>query len=872
MRSLMKIQNMKNFLTVLLLCSVYTGSFAKPVDINMAMKTGQNFISNYTQGKSFKASNALQLAYISAEDATGSKLVYFYVFNSDNGFVIVSADDDATPVLGYSDEGTFSGGNIPFSVAKWLENYKSQIREIIEKHIAATPEIKQSWLDLQSNNPRSAALAVNTVNPLLTTKWNQLPYFNDMCPYDNLKGKHTVTGCVATAMAQVLKFWNWPSTGMGFHSYNDLNYGIQSASFGGTTYNWSAMPAVVSSANESIATLLYHCGVSVNMTYGVDESSAYVISAQSPITYCAEYALKTYFGYKATLSGIQRSNYTDGQWISILENELNAGRPVIYSGFGTGGGHCFVCDGFDLSNYMHINWGWGGAYNAYFQVSALNPAGIGTGGGSGGYNDGQQIIVGIEPAKNVIAGDLRLYDYVTISADSIIYGKPFSVKTNIKNYGSIAFAGDLCAAVFDTSNILIDYVSIKLNQSLSAGSSYASDIVFSTLGSYTLLPGKYSIGIYYRPTGGDWAIISNSGSYSNTASLKVISNSNIEIFKPFQLSSSILTTGKPMSVTVTLANAGSTKFTGNFNLSLFNFDGANVCNIETISNDTLNSGFNNAKELTFSNSKLTVTTGPGSYFLALLYKPTGSAVWQIAGSMYYQNPIKVIVKAPDLLPDQYEQDDDIASAYSFTPVYSGNTAYVNTDGSNIHTPGDIDYYKIYLPYGYDFTINANIDDSRYNPNGKPYTLDAVFSYSVDEGKSWSNTYDFVMGEAIIKGGKTIYFKVAPYFGGQSGTYLLEINISSAKNGVPRDQLLTDKLINMYPNPVQDVLNIDLTDILEGEKVILLTDMEGRVLISKKITTNQSSAQLQVTEFCSGMYNLSIQCNAGIIRRNIVIER
>jgi hypothetical protein len=185
-------------------------------------------------------------------------------------------------------------------------------------------------------------------------------------------------------MAQIMKFWNYPATGSGFYSYNHPTYGTLSANFGNTTYQWNSMPNSVGAWNEAVATLMYQVGVSVDMNYSPSSSGAYVISAASPVTACSEYALKTYFGYRNTLQGIQRINYDETQWVSLLKNELNAGRPVLYAGFGSGGG-------------------------------------------SGGYNSGHQAVIGIEPPGENQAFNMALYDYVTPSATTIAYGQAFTV-------------------------------------------------------------------------------------------------------------------------------------------------------------------------------------------------------------------------------------------------------------------------------------------------------------------------------------------------------------------------------------------------------------------------------------------------------------
>ena len=192
-----------------------------------------------------------------------------------------------------------------------------------------TPAIKAKWEFLsKTNNPKPFFRGPQGVSPLIQTTWNQSPYYNDLCPYDNNYNEYTVTGCVATAMAQVLKFWNYPATGSGFHSYNDPNYGTQSADFGSTTYDWTNMPMELTSSNTAVATLMYHCGVSVDMTYGVAEtggSSAYVISSGSPVTNCADMPSKP-VGYPSTLQGLARANYDDRTWKNMLKTNIQCQR------------------------------------------------------------------------------------------------------------------------------------------------------------------------------------------------------------------------------------------------------------------------------------------------------------------------------------------------------------------------------------------------------------------------------------------------------------------------------------------------------------------------------------------------------------------
>ena len=246
----------------------------------------------------------------------------------------------------------------------------------IERNILSTKENKAEWKSLLSGNNKKNNKSISSLNPLLQTTWNQYPYYNDLCPYDNTYSELTVTGCVATAMAQIMKYWNYPVNGTGTTpAYTTItnSFNIPSVNISSITYNWTAMPDNVTSSNYDVANLMYDCGISVEMDYGVADvggSSAEVLDIYSPI--CAENALKNYFGYSNSLQGILKSSYPESQWINLMENELNNNRPIIYTGRGPEGGHCFVIDGYDNSNYFHLNWGWAGVDDGYFSIDALH--------------------------------------------------------------------------------------------------------------------------------------------------------------------------------------------------------------------------------------------------------------------------------------------------------------------------------------------------------------------------------------------------------------------------------------------------------------------------------------------------------------------
>jgi len=381
------------FLSLLVVVSSFQFSFAKLVDEQSAKTAGYNFCKS--QGIN---AGELSLAYTAASTVGGARVVDFYVFNTgSNGFVMISADDRVVPVLGFSTESSFRAGYLPSSIADWFDNYSRQINYVIANGLTAAPKVSSQWTSLMSDVKTLSKTTVTIVPPMMKTAWNQSPNYNYLCPFDYTADTNVVTGCVATAMAQVMKFWNWPRRGEGMHSYNAGTYGMLSADFGGTVYQWDSMPNYVATNNPAVGTLMLQAGVSVNMSYGVTESGASVMNYGNPSVSCTQNALPAYFGYKATLQGLFKSSYNDSDWVDILKTELNAGRPVIYSGYGNDGGHCFITDGYLTNSRFHFNWGWGGYANGYFIVESLTPA-------NSSFNDGQAIITGIEPDSSVVAG------------------------------------------------------------------------------------------------------------------------------------------------------------------------------------------------------------------------------------------------------------------------------------------------------------------------------------------------------------------------------------------------------------------------------------------------------------------------------------
>lgn len=851
----------KIFLIFFILLISGVTAFAKNVDSVTAKTVATNFYLENTSGTERQNLN-LELVYTSRIESfnpvamlTGENL--YYVFNvhsnTGSGFVIVSGDDIVIPVLGYSNEAAFQPTDLSPEFSKWMENYKNQIGFAKEQKLTATLEIEKNWSRLISGD--LLPLTRGSVSPLLKTNWDQGTYYNALCPYNSILSKRTYTGCVATAMAQIMKYWEYPTHGSGFHSYYCSFYGNQSADFGSAKYDWASMPNSVTSSNNAVATLMYHCGVSVDMDYGVDGSSAYVISSTSPVQNCSEYAYKMYFGYVSSLQGLERKDYTDGAWKNLLKTDLDNSQPVQYAGFGSGGGHTWVCDGYNSSDYFHMNWGWGGSSNGYFVLDALNPGSLGAGGGTGGFNSDQQALIGIKPSSTGTSdSDIQLNASITITPNPIKYAGAITVKTDFLNTSSKSFSGDYCAALFAADGTFIDYIQIASTGSnpLPPGYHYTDGVTFSSTGIPAAAPGDYSIVIYYRPTGGNWLLAGNT-SYQNPVNVTIEGYWNgIELYSEIQPSPSIFVQGQSASVTVDLYNDYGFTYYGQYRAQLYDLKGNLVQTINTIteSNGLPTSYHYVSPYLTFSTSS--VTAAPGTYVLVISEKQDGTSSWYYAGSDYYNNPVYVKVNPPTLSPDIYEPNNTQANAYKLPVTWSGNSSSVTTDGSNIHVGSDYDYYKIVLPAGFSYTITAKAHDSNKSGNGKTYSEDVLWSY--DKSSGWSAAYDDVMpGNITLDNGGTVTFKVSPFFVGQTGTYLLDIQITrSAITDVT--VIEPDEQFIIYPNPANDLLHISFSENKNAPEQIRILNTTGQVVYDG---VGENEKIINVSNLSNGLYYIEV---------------
>ena len=406
-------------LSWLLLCSLMV--WAAQRSSEDALSIARSF---FMQSSSIATRNAadVQLVAVSSDllNSTSTRSVTngnaFYIYNNaHSAYVIVSGDDRMKPVLGYSDNGSFITENLPVNILSWLEYYNAAYENIKNgKKVFAEPKLL-----IRKSFPASISPLLGEIN------WNQDAPYNNACPM--IQGQRSVTGCVATAMAMILKYYEYPAKGTGHYSYT--SNGVQySFDYGNTTFDWNNMLPQYSGTYtteqaDAVAQLMYACGVSVEMEYSPSSSGAYSFKVGQ--------ALIDYFGYDENLGYIYREYFTSEEWMNLIKKEISEGRPVLYNGASKDVGHEFVFDGYDTQDMVHVNWGWGGANNGYFEVASLDPSSPGIGGGTnigGGFIYQQGMITGFQPPVTTSSYTSHFYlSKLEVSKNEVTKGETFDL-------------------------------------------------------------------------------------------------------------------------------------------------------------------------------------------------------------------------------------------------------------------------------------------------------------------------------------------------------------------------------------------------------------------------------------------------------------
>ncbi len=352
---------MKKFLFLITWAVVCTMQLpAETISEEKARETALSFFSNRATPHS-SASRAAGTVLL-AHHSTG---YYVYTRGEADGFVIIAADDTffSNKVIAYSDCGTFSPTRLPDGLRWWLDGCD---------RASESAAAKRAKTLTASAQPAYADIA-----PLLSCRWGQDAPYNGKCPF--VGNRQAPTGCVATALSQIIYHNKYPATGYQGHAYD----------YSAMTDTYSA--GSTQAAKEAVAQLMYDVGLACNMNYGASVSGALNIDGAR--------AMIDHFGYDKSAILLSRDFYSTEEWTNMLYTSLAAGSPVFYAGLNGRAGHAFVCDGYQ-DGYFHFNWGWEGISNGYFLIDALNPKDQGTGGSDTGYNLQQEAIFNLKPAED----------------------------------------------------------------------------------------------------------------------------------------------------------------------------------------------------------------------------------------------------------------------------------------------------------------------------------------------------------------------------------------------------------------------------------------------------------------------------------------
>lgn len=369
----------KHIFTMLMLALTCVTLQARPVDQETAKRLGQSFVkANFEFTRQSDQLNLVQTAYSDRGEAC------YYIFNVGNtGFVILAADDNYRPIIGYSDKGVFNLDDMAPALVDYLEVVRQGVMSAAQAS-SPKPSIAADWAMLEKSGRLVSRHGGREDVFLVQTTWNQNYPYNYFCPEgEGGPGGHCYAGCVATAAAQLMKYWDHPLQGRGSHTYfpeDHPEYGPLTVNFGEATYDWENMPNSISANSpieqiEAVAQLIYHVGVCVDMNYRPTSSGA--------VTGMLCQTMPAYFYYTDQMDNLYRDNYTHEDYMKLVINSIDMNWPMVHRG----GGHAYVLDGYNDNDMVHFNWGWSGSSDGWFNIDEH------------GYTDGESVIYNYVPEE-----------------------------------------------------------------------------------------------------------------------------------------------------------------------------------------------------------------------------------------------------------------------------------------------------------------------------------------------------------------------------------------------------------------------------------------------------------------------------------------
>lgn len=564
---------MRHFLLIISLF-ISTVMMAGPVDQETARQKAKNFVANKMGSKAQRSMKVTESGIKKTSNRAADAQGYLHVFNIDGGgYVIVSGDDRTEEILGYSTTGTFDAEKMPENMRAFLQEYVDGIQYLkdhnVQKTTTGTPQ------KVRKGDVRR--VAKTSIDPLINARWNQGDPYNQFCPA--YSGDLAATGCVATALAQIMNHHKWPKfTTTEIPAYTSYTRSFKRDAIpAGTAIDWDNINdkygwvkengtwnkyTYTDAQGQAVANLMKLCGQAVEMDYYCDDNGSSGASTPDCIT-----ALVKYFDYEeSTCKWLSRVNYSYSDWQDIIYAELAANRPVLYSGQSAGGGHAFVCDGYDSADFFHINWGWGGSSDGFFRLCILNPDDQGIGGSStsDGYGMGQGVGIGIQKndgISNPITPKIQISSLQSKETTFTRTSSPsnFSINSNLtysvtnRTDGELTF--DLKARILNSSNSVVE--EINLLNAYTLGSWYRTpSLSFPDFGA-NYANGTYKLVLIAKNSGeSDWYVLDDgltcldftiSGNTMEIASAKLEVSHEIE---------GNLSVNSPQTIKINVKNTG----------------------------------------------------------------------------------------------------------------------------------------------------------------------------------------------------------------------------------------------------------------------------------------------------------------------------
>lgn len=757
---------MKRLCPFYIICALFIAAFpafaeristddARRVAVNFARERGLHAPEQYraTHVQTRRVSSGALRA------STDESVYYVFSQPAGEGFIIVSAIDAAKPVLGYSTQGSYSEDNPNFSY--WMNYLSDQIVAAIEQNIEGDEATKREWQDLREGAGRELRASAASVPNLISTKWDQLEPYNKIVspnPEDSIP-----TGCVATAIAQIMKYYNYPTHGTGSHtSDGSPRYTVN---FADATYQWNNMLDIYSEGNyndaqaDAVATLMYHCGVAVDMLYTPKLSGA--------LGFTTGNAFMQYFGYDKGVKIGFRDSYSTASWEELLKSELNEGRPVLYGSFG--GSHEFICSGYDENiEQYYFNWGWSGEGDGYYAINALKP--LINSSVVADFTNGQHITYNIKPdPEGTSRLDYWLYQILTASKSSVGRGETFNISLACINMGYLDFDETVGIAIID-SNGQISTVTGETNFSVDKLSvtSALLESMYDTISvqfsfPITTTPGVYTLKLVYKKNDGNWSFIpgpeeSNLSEVTITVTAEPEPATDLQILYDLSSTKTTVNINEELDIIAWLTNRTTSAFTGTIAAVICDQSDNIIAEIKTADISIL---INRNLSVSLSNCRIPSSISPGNYNIRIATKTPEGNLTLIDGQ---EETIA------DFIAITITNNPSPPKLINFKPA---NTAV------NVRVSGSVQLF-----------FNRTMDTS----NGYISIGGAIFNNTV-----WSeNNTVCTIPYTGLPYGTTVNMQVAG-FKDVSGYQMLEVSTIFTTEPAPTGLQLTTDLL-LYPSP------------------------------------------------------------------------